>query len=62
MYQHYTKWTARAYLRRAECLRRMYQHEKAREVIEEMLANADLAGLPEAGQARELLGKLGGGS
>jgi TolA-binding protein len=59
MYSHYTAWTAKAYLRRAECLRRAYQIEKAREVLREMLGNKDLAASPEAEEARQLMKKLG---
>ena len=61
MYSHYKNWTAKAYLRRAECLRRLYQSEKATEVINEMLADSELAKLPEGARARALLSKLGGG-
>lgn len=61
MYSHYKGWTAKAYLRRAECLRRLYQSEKATEVINEMLEDGELAKLPEAAQARALLSKMAGG-
>lgn len=62
MYAHYTTWAAKAYLRRAQCLERTYRDSKAREVLEEMLANRDLQNLPEAEAARELLNKLGDSS
>jgi len=62
MYSHYTPWAAKAYLRRAECLKRTYRKEKAREVLKEMLANSDLAAFPETETARGLLKKLGQGS
>jgi TolA-binding protein len=59
MYGHYAAWTAKAYLRRAECLRRLYQVGKAKEVLSEMLKNGDLAALPEAEEAKQLMEKLG---
>lgn len=60
MYSHYAGWTAKAYVRRAECLHRLYQDHKAREVLNEMLADANLASLPEMEKARELLAKYSG--
>ncbi|MBN1556572.1 MAG: tetratricopeptide repeat protein [Lentisphaerae bacterium] len=60
LYGHYTAWAARAYLRRAECLRALYQNAKAREVLQEMLADRELAALPEADHARALLKELDG--
>jgi len=62
LYSHHTAWTAKGYLRRAECLKRMYESEKAREVLREMLQNGELAGLPEVEAARALLKKLEGAS
>ncbi len=61
MYGKYRDWTAKAYLRRAECLHRAYFDEKARETIQEMLKADDLAQYPEYGQARQFLAKLTGG-
>jgi tetratricopeptide (TPR) repeat protein len=60
LYGHHTEWVARAYLRRAEALNRLFQVSKAREVLDEMLANDALTALPEAEEARALLDKLGG--
>jgi TolA-binding protein len=60
MYSHYTAWTSRAYLRRAECLRKMYQDEKARAVLEEMMGNGELRELPEYERAKAMLIRLGG--
>lgn len=60
MYSHYTKWTAKAYLRRAECLNRMFQDAKAIEVLREMLKNNDLKEMPEYADAKKLFEKLGG--
>jgi len=62
LYGHHVAWVAKAYLRRAECLKRLYQVTAAREVLEEMLANEDLAKLPEAAEGRELMRKLRGSS
>jgi tetratricopeptide (TPR) repeat protein len=60
MYSNYRNWTARAYLQRADALRRAYQDAKAVEVLNEMLKNEDLAKFPEYEQAKALLAKLGG--
>ena len=60
MYLHYKKWSAKAYLRHAECLRRIYQNEKAQAVLEEMLKNPDLRTMPEARDAEDLFKRLGG--
>jgi len=62
LYSHFKEITSKAYLRRAECLRKLYQDGKAREVLEEMLAKEELATLPEAEEARTLLTRLGGGT
>ncbi|MDP6810607.1 MAG: tetratricopeptide repeat protein [Kiritimatiellia bacterium] len=55
MYSHYADWTARAYYRRAQCLRRLFQPEKAREVLREMVSLESLAGQPETAKARAWL-------
>jgi len=55
MYSHYADWTARAYYRRAECLKRLFQPEKAREVLREMVSLASLEGQPELDKARTWL-------
>jgi tetratricopeptide (TPR) repeat protein len=60
MYGHYKKWAAKAYLRRAECLRKIYQNEKALEVLEEMLRDPDISAMPEAKPARDLFERMGG--
>jgi len=59
LYGHHKDWVAKAYLRRAECLKRLYQLGKAREVLAEMLANADLASLPETAEARKMMQEMG---
>lgn len=59
MYGHYADWTAKAYLRRAECLHRSRRQALALEVLQEMLANPELQKQPEAEKAREFLKKMG---
>ncbi|MDA3800234.1 MAG: tetratricopeptide repeat protein [Kiritimatiellae bacterium] len=58
MYSRYIDWVAKAYYKRAVCLQKMYQPDKAKEVIDEMLSNPETAATPEADEARELLKKL----
>ncbi|MFZ4394974.1 MAG: tetratricopeptide repeat protein [Kiritimatiellia bacterium] len=58
MYAKYRDWTAKAYLRRAECLHRAYEDGKARDTLQEMLKAEDLTPYPEYEQAKLLLSKL----
>lgn len=58
MYAKYRNWTAKAYLRRAECLHRAYEDGKARDTLQEMFKADDLAQYPEYEQAKLLLQKL----
>ena len=58
MYAKYRDWSAKAYLRRAECLHRAYEDNKARETIQELLKADDLAQFPEYEQGKALLTKL----
>jgi len=60
MYAGYQKWSAKAYLRRAECLERIYDKPKAIETLRDMLARPEYEGLPEADEARQLIIKYGG--
>jgi TolA-binding protein len=60
MYGNYRAWTAKAYLRRAECLGRLYQEKKAKETLVEMLAQDELKTFPEYEEATKLLNKLEG--
>lgn len=58
MYGKYLDWTAKAYLRRAECLLRAYQEKQARETLEELLGREELKPFPEYAQAVKLREKL----
>ncbi len=60
MYGNYRAWTAKAYLRRAECLTHAYQDKQAKETLAEMLAQEELKTFPEYGQAEKLRDKLEG--
>jgi TolA-binding protein len=55
LYSHYRDWTAKAYVRRAECLRRLFQYEKMEEVLREMLAQSDLADTEAGREAKKML-------
>jgi tetratricopeptide (TPR) repeat protein len=59
MYLNFRAWSAKAYLRRADCLRRLHQDQKAREVLADMVARPELADLPETKTAKDLLAKAG---
>ena len=58
MYGNYRQWAAKAYLARAECLSRLQEFSKAADTLNDMLANAELAELPEAKDARDQLESL----
>lgn len=58
MYSHYTQWSAKAYVQRAKCLSRLYEPNKAREILQEMLSIKELAETPEAEEARKVLAQL----
>jgi TolA-binding protein len=60
MYSHYREWAAKAYLRRAECLHKLYQDGKALEVIAEMKKDPNMQGMPELKKADKLAVTLGG--
>ncbi len=60
LYAHAADWTAKAYLRRAQCLERLHEPAKAREVLQELLAQPHLQERPEAAEAREMLARMGG--
>jgi TolA-binding protein len=60
MYNNYRTWTAKAYLRRTECLMQLYQETKAKEVLAEFLSQEALKQLPEYEQGVKLRAKLEG--
>ncbi len=60
MYGNYRAWTAKAYLRRAECLGQLFQEAKAKETLKEMLSKDELKEFPEYEAASKLLNKLEG--
>ncbi len=55
MYSHYQDWTAKAYLRRAECLVRLFRNDAAREVLTEMLEDPERAQTPQGRRAQTML-------
>ena len=59
MYGHYRPWAAKGYLRRAEALSKAHEKNKARETLQEMLANPDLKEFPEYARAETLMKNLG---
>ena len=60
MYGNYREWAAKAYLRRAECLRKLHMADKARETLDEMLSLDDMKKLPEYAEAGKLREQMGG--
>jgi TolA-binding protein len=60
LYSHYRPWVAKAYLARAQCLGKLNKTKEAREVLETMVADKELAEFPEYAEAESLLAKLGG--
>jgi tetratricopeptide (TPR) repeat protein len=60
MYGNYREWAAKAYLSRAECLRKLHKDTEARETLDEMLSLDDLKELSEYKEAEELRGRMGG--
>ena len=58
MYTHYANWAAKAYLRRAESLRKAFQNDKAHATLQEMMTIEDLKAFPEYDQAKQMLQKM----
>lgn len=58
MYSHYKSWAAKAYLLRADCLKKMRMYKEAVETLEDMLKNPDITGLPEVQEAEKELETL----
>lgn len=64
LYGEYRKWTAPAYLKSAECLKRLGKMDEVRDTYAEMLSDELLAATPEGQEAQkqfDLLGARGGG-
>ncbi len=51
MYSHYKNWAAKAYLLRAESLKKMRMYKEATETLEDMLKNPELGDMPETKEA-----------
>jgi len=60
MYSNYGEWTAKAYLKRAECLSKLYKVNQAKETLDEMLAQNELKAFPEYEQAQQLRKQMEG--
>ncbi len=58
MYSHYKNWAAKAYLMRADCLKKMRMYKEATETLEDMLKNPELGELPEVQEAKKELDTL----
>lgn len=58
MYSRYRDWTAKGYLRRAECLERLAEPGKAGEVLREMLGSEDLRNTEDGKRAQAMLASL----
>ncbi len=58
MYSGHRQWAAKAYVERAKCLSRMYEHRKAMETLQELINSPDYAGMPEVEEAKDLLERL----
>jgi len=58
MYSGARNFAARAYIERAKCLSRMYEHRKAMETLQELINSRDYEGMSEVGEAKELLEQL----
>jgi TolA-binding protein len=58
LYQHYTDWTARAYLQSALCLEKLGQPSDAVKTLKEMLGHDSLQNTSEFNEARQLLARL----
>jgi hypothetical protein len=60
MYNNYRAWTAKAYLRRAECLTTLFLEQKAKETLKEFLSQDAFKALPEYEKGLKLRDKLEG--
>lgn len=60
LYEAYTDWSAKAYLKSAECLEKLGHKDKAISCLQRMLSKRLFQNLPEAELARKELQRLGG--
>ena len=58
MYGKFTQWSAKAYLARAECLKRLNLYNKAQETLQEMISLAEMKSLPEYAEAEKQLAEI----
>ena len=58
MYGRFPDWVAKAYLRSGEAFEKLQDNDAARKTYEELIANEQLANLPEHQQAADRLAKL----
>lgn len=58
MYSGAKSFAARAYIERAKCLSRLFEHQKAMETLQELINSPDYEGMAEVGEAKELLEQL----
>jgi TolA-binding protein len=60
-YRKYLPWVAKAYIKSAECFKKLGKTQEAANTYKEMLANQNLAAFPEFNEARKQLAQLGNG-
>lgn len=60
LYEAYTDWSAKSYLKSAECLEKLGHKDKAIACLKRMLSKRLFQNLPEAEQARKEIQRLGG--
>jgi TolA-binding protein len=58
MYAAFHEWVAKAYLARADCLRKLHETARATETLTEMIAIPELAKYPEYETAKKMLAQL----
>jgi TolA-binding protein len=59
LYQKYTQWVAKAYIKSAECFDKLGKRQEAINHLKEMLRNEKLQKLPDMDQARQMLEQWG---
>ena len=58
LYGSHREWVAKAYVARADCLKRLQEYAKAIETLNEFLGRTDLASTPEAAEAQKMKAEL----